>query len=184
MTWRTWAAVLTIVAVTVTVGVLTGGFRSRDVPGPAPVVGRAAPALAGTTLTGDPFRLRPRPGTLTLVNVWASWCGPCRDEVPLLRDVAERWRHRGVRVVTVNTRDGAVAARSFLSEVGARDLLAVSDPDGRIAVAWGATGVPETFVVDDGGVVRARRIGVVTTGWLEEQLDRWSPAAGGAGTPS
>lgn len=176
MTWRSWAAVLAIAVVTLTISVLTGGFRSRDVPAPAPTVGERAPALVGTTLTGDRFRLQPRPGTLTVVNVWASWCGPCRDEVPLLDHFAQEWRGRGVRVVTVNTRDGPVAARSFLSQVGARDLLAVSDPDGRIAVAWGATGVPETFVVDQDGTVRAHQIGVVTSAWLEEQVARWSPA--------
>lgn len=135
--------------------------------------GKPAPALAGTTLTGDHFRLRPA-GKVTVVNIWASWCGPCREELPTLVRVQRRWQDRGVRLVTINTKDGPVAARSFLHRLNVRDLLAVSDPEGRLAVAWGATGVPETVVVDRHGIVRARWLGAVQGGWLDEELQRWT----------
>lgn len=141
-----------------------------------PLVGSKAPPLSGETLSGTTYTLHEKPHTLTLVNVWASWCGPCRDEVPLIADTARRWSDRGVRVVTVDTKDGPVAARTLLQEVHATDLLAVQDPHGRIAVAWGVTGVPETFVVDEHGVIRAHRAGPVTRPWLSEQLGRWAPS--------
>jgi len=134
--------------------------------------GKPAPALAGTTLAGDHFRLRP--GKVTVVNIWASWCGPCREELPTLMQVQRRWQDRGVRLVTINTKDGPVAARSFLHRLNVSHLLAVSDPEGRLAVAWGATGVPETVVVDRHGTVRARWLGAVQRNWLDEELQRWT----------
>jgi cytochrome c biogenesis protein CcmG, thiol:disulfide interchange protein DsbE len=174
---RTVAAVAGLVVVAVAVLVLgsamgdTGRNRVRS-----PLEGRQAPALAGTTLDGHHYELKPRPGTVTVVNIWASWCGPCRDELPLLVHSVGDWSHRGVRLVTIDTKDGPVAARTLLQEVKAKDLLAVQDPEGRLAVSWGATGVPETVVLDEHGVVRARWLGQVSAGWLDRQLRRWAPA--------
>jgi len=149
----------------------TGSHRVRS-----PMEGKRAPGLAGTTLAGRHYRLKPRAGTVTVVNIWASWCGPCRDELPLLVHSVADWSGRGVRLVTIDTKDGPVAARTLLGEVKARHLLAVEDPDGRLAVSWGATGVPETVVLDDHGVVRARWLGQVSAGWLDRQLRRWTAA--------
>ena len=151
------------------------GSTATDPTGPrgGALDGKPAPALAGTTLAGDPFRLRPD-GKVTVVNIWASWCGPCREELPTLVREQRRWQHRGVRLVSINTKDGPVAARSFLHRLHVHDLLAVSDPEGRLAVAWGATGVPETVVVDRRGIVRARWLGAVQSGWLDQELQRWT----------
>ena len=149
----------------------TGSHRVRS-----PLEGKKAPALAGTTLAGHHYELTPRAGTVTVVNIWASWCGPCRDELPLLVHSVGDWSGRGVRLVTIDTKDGPVAARTLLDEVKARQMLAVQDPDGRLAVSWGATGVPETVVLDQHGVVRARWLGQVSADWLDRQLRRWTAA--------
>lgn len=150
-----------------------GAFHGDASGGAAdPLVGKPAPALSGSTVAGGEYRMRP--GALTFVTIWASWCSPCRDEVPLVSRFAARWAHRGVRVVTIDTRDGIVPAREFLAKIGARHLLALHDPQGRIAVSWGATGVPETFVVDRSGVVRAHLIGEVNDQWLTGEVARWS----------
>ncbi|MGW0231232.1 TlpA family protein disulfide reductase [Actinopolymorpha singaporensis] len=155
------------------------GASSTDSSGGAvgsPLAGHPAPELSGRTLDGGHYRLRPGGAKVTLVNVWASWCGPCRNELPLLAATAQRWKPRGVRVVTVNTKDGPVAARSLLKEVDATGLLTVLDPYGDLAVSWGATGIPETFVVDQDGKVRARWTGPLTKDWLDTQLARWGSA--------
>lgn len=175
MKGRRAGAVAALVATGAVVTVLmtaVGGSSSGS--SRSPILGRPAPALAGPTLTGSSYRLRPSPGTTTVVNIWASWCGPCRNELPLLSKAATRWSRHDVRLVTVNTRDGPVAARTLLKEVGARDLLTVRDPQGRVAVTWGATGVPETFIVDQRGVVRARWVGQLQRGWLDTELERWA----------
>lgn len=167
------AAVLTVLVVT-GLGVLLGtGLVSADSPSDGSdsvLVGRPAPALQGQTLDGAQFDLDSLAGSVVLVNIWASWCGPCRDELPLLVAAKRRWADSGVELVTINTRDGPAAARSLLREVGASDLLSVRDPQGALAVGWGAAGVPETYVVDRDGVVRARRVGPVTDQWLTEHV--------------
>ncbi|HEY3529701.1 MAG TPA: redoxin domain-containing protein [Nocardioides sp.] len=158
------------------VGVLAGLTLSLGVHGEnthRALLGERAPALRGSTLDGSSYVLRPT-GHLTLVNIWAAWCAPCRDEIPLLARAAADYRSQGVRLVTVDTRDGPVAARALLSDANAQDLVAVVDPHGRLAVSWGATGVPETVVVDGQGIVRARRIGAVSREWLDSQVRRWS----------
>lgn len=141
--------------------------------GPAVMVGARAPALRGTTLAGARYELRPS-GHVTVVNIWAAWCAPCRQELPLVARAARAYRARGIQVVTVDTRDGPVAARALLDDTDARHLVVVSDPLGRLAVSWGATGVPETVVVDRRGIVRARYLGSVSRTWLDEQVRRWS----------
>lgn len=175
MTPRRGVAIALALAVLVGVSVLLGSALSR--PGASssasPLIGRHAPRLAGTTLSGSHYRLPAHPGKLTLVNIWASWCGPCRQELPLLAATAQRWESRDVQLVTINTKDGEVPARELLRKVHATNLLTVTDPHGRLAVEWGATGVPETFVVDADGVVRARFQGPVSKQWLRKQLRRW-----------
>lgn len=150
--------------------VLLGSGLGNSVAGRSPLVGEPAPSLAGPTLDGSSFRLERVRGSAVLVNVWASWCGPCRDEMPLIAAAQRRWADAGLEVVTINTRDGPVAARAMLRELGLTELRSVRDPDGRLAVAWGASGVPETFLVDRQGIVRARHVGPVTQEWLRRQI--------------
>ena len=148
--------------------------RSPAAP-PSAVVGRAAPVLAGPTLDDGSFDLADLRGSVVVVNVWASWCGPCREEMPLLADAARRWSPDGLRVVGIDVDDDPDAARAFLAGLGGVPFPSVVD-DGRLAVEWGTTGVPETFVVDADGTVVARHIGPVTAEWLaEEAVARLAP---------
>jgi cytochrome c biogenesis protein CcmG/thiol:disulfide interchange protein DsbE len=175
---RAWFRPLVVVTAVVVTGLVIAGLAvavgSRLAAADHSLVGSAAPGLRGTTLTGAHYRLRPGSGQVTVVNIWAAWCPPCRGELPMLARLAPRLLRRGVRVVTIDTRDGPVAARSLLSQVHARDLVAVSDPSGRLAVSWGATGVPETVVVDGHGIVRGRWVGALSSSWLEDEVRRWS----------
>ncbi|MFC0005565.1 TlpA family protein disulfide reductase [Micromonospora siamensis] len=130
----------------------------------------AAPALAGTTLAGERFDLSAARGHVVVVNVFASWCGPCRDELPLLVETGRQWSPRGLRVVALNLRDGPDAVRALLEQTHADDLTVLPDPDGTRAVEWGVRGVPETFLVDRDGRIVAHQSGVVTRQWLRERL--------------
>ncbi|MEV4754248.1 TlpA disulfide reductase family protein [Micromonospora sp. NPDC049559] len=133
-------------------------------------VGRPAPPLAGHTLAGEPFDLAAQHGRVVLVNLFASWCGPCRDELPLLAAAQRRWSDRGLRVVGVDVRDSPEAVRVLLAETGSTELTVLPDPAGATAVDWGARGVPETFLVDRDGRVTQRVAGPVTAGWLDQRL--------------
>jgi cytochrome c biogenesis protein CcmG/thiol:disulfide interchange protein DsbE len=162
-----------VLTVTVAVGtVMALGLRSPPAP-PAAGAGATpepAPALSGTTLDGGRFDLADARGHVLLVNVFASWCGPCRDELPLLVDAGRRWSPQGLRLVGVNVRDGSEAVRALLDETGATGLTVLPDPDGTRAIDWGVRGVPETFVVDRDGRIVDRQRGVVTRQWLEQRV--------------
>ncbi|MFG2052550.1 TlpA family protein disulfide reductase [Micromonospora sp. NPDC048930] len=163
-----------VLALTVAVGTLAAlGLRAPATPAAeeAPTVtGAPAPALSGTTLDGGQFALSDARGQVVLVNVFASWCGPCREELPLLVDAERSWSPRGLRLVGLNIRDGTEAVRALLDETGATGLTVVPDPDGTRAVQWGVRGVPETFVVGRDGRLVDRRQGVVTRQWLEQRI--------------
>ena len=117
-------------------------------------------------------------GTPVVLNFWASWCVPCREEAPVLRRGAERWGERGVLFVGLNMQDVVEDARSFLREFDL-DFPQVRDRTNETARRWGATGIPETFFIDARGRVVAHVIGTVTS----EQLDVGAEAAR-AGRPT
>ncbi|GGM58390.1 cytochrome C-type biogenesis protein [Micromonospora sonchi] len=172
---RVGLAPATVLLLTVGLGALLVRHRSGPDDVGRPAV--AAPALAGTTLDGTWFDLAAVRGQVVLVNVFASWCGPCRDELPLLAETALRWSPQGLRVVGLNLRDGPEAVRTLLKQTQAEQLTVLPDPDGTRAVDWGVRGVPETFVVDRDGRIVAYQPGVVTRQWLQDQL---SPLLGAA----
>jgi cytochrome c biogenesis protein CcmG/thiol:disulfide interchange protein DsbE len=163
-----------VLAATVAVGVIFGlGLRSSPEPTPkstTDLTGAAAPELSGPTLDGGHFDLADARGQVLLINVFASWCGPCRDELPLLVDANRHWSPQGLRLVGLNIRDGTAAVRALLRETGAGDLTVLPDPEGTRAVAWGVRGVPETFVVDRDGRIVGRQQGAVTRHWLEQRV--------------
>jgi cytochrome c biogenesis protein CcmG/thiol:disulfide interchange protein DsbE len=95
-------------------------------------------------------------GRVTLVNVWASWCAPCRDEHPLLMALAER---ADLTIAGLNYKDRPENARRFLGELGNPfDMIGVDD-SGRAAINWGVYGVPESFLVDKGGRIVWKHVG-------------------------
>lgn len=132
---------------------------------------RPAPDLTGTTLSGEPFDLSRHRGSVVVLNVMASWCTPCRDEVPVLAEGADRFAGRDVRFVGVAMRDDPEDTRELLARSGAQSLTVLMDPDGVAAVTLGARGVPETFVVDRSGTIRLHAFGPVSAAWL----DQWIP---------
>lgn len=146
------------------------GLAVRSGSAEAPLVGRPAPALAGETLDGGPLDLQELRGSVVLVNVWASWCAPCRDELPLLAGLHERFGGAGLHVVGIDFRDRDGPARDLLTRSGADAFPSVRDPDGRLSIAWGVFGIPETILVDRDGVVRDRLIGPVSAEWLRTRV--------------
>jgi cytochrome c biogenesis protein CcmG, thiol:disulfide interchange protein DsbE len=138
----------------------------------SPLVGQHAPALAGTTLAGQPFALSSLSGRWVFVNFFASWCPPCQLEQADL--VAFAYHHRApgdVVVVGVVFDDAASSARGFLAQSGAT-WPALSDPGGSIALQYGVRGPPETFLVAPDGIVVAHFDGPVTLRFLDYWLAR------------
>jgi cytochrome c biogenesis protein CcmG/thiol:disulfide interchange protein DsbE len=124
---------------------------------PSVLVDRHAPALTLPALDARARGFGPadlaQGGRVTVVNVFASWCIPCREEAPQLAQLAHA---RGVRLIGIVYKDKPAAARAFLDEVGNPYERIGLDADGRAGIEWGITGVPETFIVDSHGVIRGR----------------------------
>lgn len=142
---------------------------------PSPLVGKQSPdfemdALAPefTSFTSEDLAS----GKPVLVNFWASWCAPCRLEAPILEELAER---EGMTLYGIAYKDEADFARKFLEEFGNPFVHIAADDDGRGGIEWGLTGVPETFVVDGDGIIRAHFAGPLTDDVVDDII---LPAAG------
>jgi cytochrome c biogenesis protein CcmG/thiol:disulfide interchange protein DsbE len=179
-----WVVVVTSAAFLVPLLFVLGSRLGKD---PrfvrSPLLGKPAPALdlpridtTGRISSGD------LAGRVYVVNFWASWCVPCIEETPALESFYRRWGPRGVELVGILYNDTVDAARQFREQYGGSWPL-VDDPGGRAGVDHGVFGVPETFVVDERGVVMAKLIGAVGPTTLDEVLTSLE-AGGGPVTSS
>ncbi|WP_374763199.1 DsbE family thiol:disulfide interchange protein [Yunchengibacter salinarum] len=124
-----------------------------------PALDPGGPGLDGKTLTA--------PDQPVLVNFFASWCVPCRAEHSALMNLAQK---ENVRLVGIAYKDDPADARAFLDELGNPFSRIGVDRDGRVAIDWGVTGVPETFLVGPDGVVRYRHFGPIIGDSLQKRL--------------
>jgi cytochrome c biogenesis protein CcmG/thiol:disulfide interchange protein DsbE len=108
-------------------------------------------------------------GKVVLVNVWASWCEPCRDELPLIQKAHKRLSARGGTVVGIDVKENSAAALAAVEEYGL-SFPNLRDRDGSFVRAWGQTGYPENYVIDRKGRVAAVRRLPVTQEWLDATL--------------
>jgi cytochrome c biogenesis protein CcmG/thiol:disulfide interchange protein DsbE len=137
---------------------------------PSPLIGKPAPAFALPRLD-DPSKQLTRDelvGQPWVLNVWASWCGPCRTEHPLVIDIARR---SGVAVFGLNYKDQPAAARAWLASLGDPYRATLVDADGGVGIDYGVYGVPETFLIDRRGVVRMKHVGPLTPEVVREKVE-------------
>ena len=168
-----WAAIGVVV---LSVGLaLIFATRFGEDPGlvPSPLLGQPAPSLALPKLDGsgtfDAEYLRDK---VVVVNFFASWCAPCREEQPDLAAAADAFADRGVVVIEIAYQDGAAGALEFLDEFGRSDAAVyLADPGGRAAIAFGVFGIPETFFVDTDGTVVGKAIGATDALTLGTTID-------------
>lgn len=150
---------------------------------PSALIGKPVPAIDFPALADVEVKGKPVPGVtaedlsgggVTVVNFWASWCGPCVQEHPLLVELARR----GVKVVGVNYKDPAPGGRRFLDKYGNPFAAVGTDASGRGAIEWGVYGMPETFVIDGKGRIAHKHVGAITEQSLAETLMPAIEAAG------
>lgn len=140
----------------------TGGESSAE----SPLIGKPAPSVVGRTLDGEQFDLADHRGRWVVVNFFASWCAPCRIEHPELLDFASR-HPDDATVVSVAFGDKEEDAREFFEELGG-DWPVLVDGTGPIAISFGVTKVPETYLIAPDGTVAEKWISNITA----SQLDR------------
>jgi cytochrome c biogenesis protein CcmG/thiol:disulfide interchange protein DsbE len=146
----------------------TGEYSPRDIPSPLidkPLPSFALPSLTEPNRTVTTADLR---GRVYLLNVWASWCVACREEHPLLVALS---REQSVPIIGLNYKDEREDALAWLKEFGDPYELSIADHDGRVGIDLGVYGVPETFLIDQTGVIRKKQIGPITEkSWREKLL--------------
>jgi peroxiredoxin len=125
-------------------------------------VGLPAPAYATVSLDGDSVSLAQQKGKVLLLNIWATWCHPCRDEIPELRAIHSRYRDRGLELVgvSVDTDGTDETIRTFMKDFQMTFPI-WRDPDERISTRFLAVGVPATFLIDKEGILRWRKTGPI-----------------------
>jgi cytochrome c biogenesis protein CcmG/thiol:disulfide interchange protein DsbE len=154
--WFVPLAIFALLAVLLGVGLK---LNPREVP--SPYIGKPAPGFS-LPLLADPQKTLAAAdlkGKAWVLNVWASWCAPCREEHPLVVEIA---RTAQVPVYGMNYKDDPRAAQEWLRKLGDPYVASVRDADGRAAIDWGVYGVPETFVIDRDGIVRYKHVGPLT----------------------
>lgn len=156
------AVALVMVLVTTRIAATPGGIRTA-------VLGVSAPDFDLETLGGDRLSFLSLRGSPVVVNFWASWCVPCREEAGLLNAAVARYGPT-VKFVGVIYEDSPENARRFVAEYG-QTYPAVLDPDGRTAIDYAVIGIPETFFIDADGVITSRQIGTLLEADLRRQIE-------------
>lgn len=165
-------------------GVAAHARRAGEAPGPRPVVGFEAPPFVLADLAGRPVSLSSLRGTPVLVNFWATWCGPCRVEMPALEKMQRKYGGR-LRVLAVNmtgSEASAAAVGRFVERAG-YTFPVLLDEDGAVADAYMVGMLPTSFFMDGDGIIRSIRSGMMTARMMEAGIRQVleGPAAGASG---
>jgi thiol-disulfide isomerase/thioredoxin len=128
----------------------------------APEIGKPAPEYKAVSLSGDSVSLAQMRGRVVLLNVWATWCHPCREEIPVLQALHQQYASSGLSLVgvSVDARGEEDTIREFANDFNMTYLLWL-DPDERVQSTFLAIGVPATFLIDRNGILRWRHVGPV-----------------------
>lgn len=165
-----------IIVAALTVLFLVALFSGDPSRVPSALIGKPVPqfdlpAVNGIERTGNPTpgfgSADLASGQVSIVNVWASWCGPCIQEHPLLTSLAGL---PGVRLMGINYKDEPTAALRFLTRLGNPYHALGADNTGRVAIDWGVYGVPETYVVDGKGMIVHKVVGPLSEAIIRDQV--------------
>ena len=141
----------------------------------SPLEGRAAPNFTVTLYNGTPgqkIRLADLKGHPVVINFWASWCDPCREETPMLEAAWQKYQKDGVIFVGVDYQDKPDAARAFMQQYGITYPVGPDDANGDIAIAYGVSGTPESAFVDRNGVVALKWGGMLDDRTLNQTIQK------------
>ena len=131
---------------------------------------QAAPPVEFSTFAGDQVSLAALRGSVVVLNFWASWCAPCRSEMPAFDAAARRYGDQGVVVVGLATKDSEAAARAFAAEIGVGYRLGFDQGD-QIAATYQVYGLPSTLFIDRQGRIARRVPGVLSEAQLAEYIE-------------
>ena len=162
---------LPLVLFVVLVGFFAKGLFLDPREVPSPFIGRTAPAFT-LPLVGNAnasFSPADMKGRVWMLNIWAPWCVSCRQEHPILMRIAQSGR---IPIVGLNWKDKAREAEALLARTGSPYVAVPEDLDGRVGIDYGVTGTPETYLIDQAGIVRLKHIGPISP---EVWKDKFEP---------
>lgn len=135
------------------------GKKGADLPQTKTIVGLNAPEVSLRDNSGNTYTLSALKGSVLFINFWASWCAPCKAEMPSIQALYARFRdEKRFRMLTILYNDDYSKAVNYMKENRLHFPL-LTDPDGKTAGAYGITGVPETYIVDKKGILKKRVLG-------------------------
>ncbi len=136
-----------------------------------PVVGALAPGFTLTNLEGEQLSLDDFRGRPVLINLWATWCGPCRIEMPAIQSRFEKYQDDGFAVLAVNFDEQQAEVQAFRDEFGLTFQILL-DPGAKVQNLYRNRSYPSSFFIDRSGVIQVQHIGVMTEGQLDENLKK------------
>ncbi len=166
--WR--KLLIPIIPLLFLIGVLAYGLTKDPKEIASPLVGREAPDFTIDLFDAGRLSLSDTRGKVVVVNFWASWCIPCREESHILEGAWQSYKDKGVAFIGVNIQDRERDARAFLKRFR-KSYPNGPDPDGKISIDYGIYGVPETFFIDRQGRVAYKHVGGVTARLLRDKIE-------------
>lgn len=138
---------------------------------PKPLPNHPAPDFTLDTLNGESIRLADLRGDVVLINIWASWCAPCRAEMPMIQAAAQRYADQDLHILAVNQAENPQTVQQFLQKHGL-SFGALLDRDGSVSHQYHARALPATFFVDRNGIIRTVYYGQLTNSVLNGTLEQ------------
>jgi cytochrome c biogenesis protein CcmG/thiol:disulfide interchange protein DsbE len=146
-------------------------FGNKVFPKPSPLIGREASDFTLELFNGDKLRLSDLRGKVVLLNFWASWCMPCREEAPTLEASWKRYKDKPVVFIGIDVWDDKDSALAYINQFGGGYLNGI-DPKGEIAVDYGVGGVPETYFINESGKIVNKYTGPLTDEMVDQLLGK------------
>jgi len=166
MSGHVWGRIVSLTLSVVIIGLLV-------LPGcgltAAPVIGHPAPDFTLTDLDGNTVRPSGFRGKVVFLNFWATWCPPCRAEMPEMEEVYQAYKDKDVVIIGVDLRESMSSVQSFVEENGYNWTFVV-DSTGEVARDYMVTGIPSSFFIDKDGIIRALQVGAMSKITMEANL--------------
>jgi thiol-disulfide isomerase/thioredoxin len=165
-----------------TLGLVSLLGATAEAGGPSNRIGQPAPELTVQNLSGKPVKVSSYRGQVLLLDIWASWCGPCKQELPMLDEMAARLRSKGVQVLAVSVDQQRANVDKFLGSRGRWSLTIAHDPKGEVAERLQPDKMPTSYIIDRQGIIRYVNSGFVPSDarQIEARLAELAGAGGGA----